>query len=64
MTTVLPSVAVVARSQAGRTGPEAARGVVLGAELLQLLLDKYTFENVKNSWLKVCFYYDYLGPAK
>lgn len=34
------------------------------AELLQLLLDKYTFENVKSSWLKVCFYYDYLGPAK
>ena len=34
------------------------------AELLQLLLDKYTFENVTNSWLKVCYYYDYLGPAK
>lgn len=34
------------------------------AELLQLLMDKYTFENVDNSWLKVCYYYDYLGPAK
>ncbi len=34
------------------------------AELLQLLLDKYTFENVKDSWTKVCFYYDHLGPAK
>lgn len=31
------------------------------AELLQMLLDKYTFEGVENSWLKVCYYYDYLG---
>lgn len=34
------------------------------AEILQLLMDKYTFEDVENSWLKVCFYYDYLGPKK
>ena len=34
------------------------------AELLQLLMDKYTFEGVKNSWLKISYYYDYLGPAK
>ena len=32
------------------------------AELLQLLLDKYTFENVDNSWTKICYYYQYLGP--
>ncbi len=32
------------------------------AEILQLLMDKYTFENVDQSWLKLCFYYDYLGP--
>ena len=32
------------------------------AEILQLLMDKYTFENVDNSWTKVCYYYDYLGP--
>ncbi len=31
------------------------------AGLLQLLMDKYTFENVENSWLKVCYYYNYLG---
>ncbi len=31
------------------------------AELLQQLMDKYTFEDVENSWLKVCYYYDYLG---
>lgn len=31
------------------------------AELLQLLMDKYTFEEVENSWLKLCYYYDYLG---
>ncbi len=34
------------------------------AEILQKLMDKYTFEDVENSWLKVCYYYDYLGPAK
>lgn len=31
------------------------------AEILSLLMDKYTFEDVENSWLKVCYYYDYLG---
>ena len=31
------------------------------AEILQLLMDKYTFEDVENSWIKVCYYYDYLG---
>ena len=31
------------------------------AELLQMLMDKYTFEGVENSWLKVCYYYDHLG---
>lgn len=34
------------------------------AEILQLLMSKYTFEDVENAWLKVCYYYDYLGPAK
>ena len=32
------------------------------AEILQLLMDKYTFENVDHSWTKICYYYDYLGP--
>lgn len=32
------------------------------AELLQLLMDKYTFENVDHSWTKLCYYYDHLGP--
>lgn len=32
------------------------------AEILQLLMDKYTFENVDNSWTKLCYFYDYLGP--
>ena len=34
------------------------------AEILQLLMDKYTFEDVEDAWLKICYYYDYLGPAK
>ena len=32
------------------------------AQILQLLMDKYTFEGVENSWLKLCYYYDHLGP--
>lgn len=34
------------------------------AELLQMLMDKYTFEGVENSWIKLCYYYDYLGPTR
>ena len=33
------------------------------AEILQLVMDKFTFEDVDNSWLKLCYYYDYVGPA-
>ena len=32
------------------------------AELLQHLMDKYTFEGVEFSWKKMCYYYDDLGP--
>ena len=32
------------------------------AEALQLLMDKYTFEGVEHSWIKLCYYYDHLGP--
>ena len=31
------------------------------AELLQMLMDKYTFANVDNSWIKLCYYYQYIG---
>lgn len=31
------------------------------AEILQKLMDKYTFVGVDQSWLKLCYYYDYLG---
>ena len=30
------------------------------AEILQQLLDKFTFQGVEQSWLKVCYYYDSL----
>ena len=33
-------------------------------DILQLLMDKYTFAGVDNSWTKLCYYYDYLGPEK
>lgn len=34
------------------------------AEILQMLMNKYTFENVENSWIKLCYYYDYIGAEK
>ena len=50
------------------TGAEELRGCVPMterlAELLQMLMDKYTFENVDHAWTKLCYYYDYLGPEK
>ncbi len=48
------------------TGSEERIGCVVVterlAEILQLLMDKYTFEGVDHSWTKLCYYYDYLGP--
>ena len=31
------------------------------ANILQGLMDKMTFEGVTNSWLKLCYYFDYMG---
>ncbi|MBQ4141635.1 MAG: TlpA family protein disulfide reductase [Clostridia bacterium] len=31
------------------------------AEILQALMDKYTFKDVDHSWTKVCYYYRYVG---
>ena len=31
------------------------------AELLQTLMDKYTFAGVENSWAKLCYYYQHMG---
>ena len=31
------------------------------AELLQMLMDKFTFEGVEYSWCKLCYYFDYMG---
>ena len=33
------------------------------AGLLQRLLDYYSFYGVEGAWMKLCFYYDYFGPA-
>lgn len=33
------------------------------AGLLQHLMDKYTFSGVKNSWTKLCYYYEYIGEG-
>ena len=32
------------------------------AEMLQALMDKFTFEGVDHSWTKLCYYYEYIGP--
>lgn len=31
------------------------------ADLLQALMDKFTFAGVENSWQKLCYYFDYMG---
>lgn len=33
------------------------------AEILQMYIDKYTFEGVEHGWTKLCFYYKHYGPA-
>jgi lipid A disaccharide synthetase len=33
------------------------------ANILQQLMDKYTFEGVENSWLKLCYYEQYFCAA-
>ena len=33
------------------------------AQILQKLMDKYTFEGVENSWLKLCYYEQYFCAA-
>jgi len=48
------------------SGPEEQIGCVVVterlAELLQLLMDKYTFSGVDHSWTKLCYYYQHIGP--
>ncbi len=48
------------------TGPVERQGCVEMteelAEMLQVLMDKYTFKGVDHSWTKLCYYYDHLGP--
>ena len=48
------------------SGPEERQGCVVVderlGEILLKLMEKYTFENVDDSWIKLCYYYDYLGP--
>lgn len=54
-------------SQVDKSGSTERNGCVVVtkelAEILQMVMDKYTFENVDHSWTKLCYYYDYLGPA-
>ena len=47
------------------SGPEELRGCVVVterlAELLQMLMDKYTFSGVDHAWTKLCYYYQHIG---
>jgi len=46
--------------------PERQGCVAVDEELagyLQMLMDKYTFRGVENSWTKLCYYYEHLGPV-
>lgn len=55
-------------SQIDQSGNEERNGCVVVtkelADILQMVMEKYTFENVDHAWTKLCYYYDYLGPAK
>ena len=60
----------IAKKYAGMTlptsedAPELEGCVAVNAELadlLQKLMDKYTFEGVEDSWIKLCFYYQHMG---
>ena len=33
------------------------------ARVLWLLMNKYTFAGIEGSWLKLCYYYKYVGPV-
>ena len=33
------------------------------ATILQALMDKYTFKDVENSWVKLCYYFEYIGEG-
>lgn len=48
------------------SGPKERIGCVVVteelAEILTLLMEKYTFENVDHPWTKLCYFYDHLGP--
>ena len=33
------------------------------ASILQMLMDKYTFKDVENSWVKLCYYYEHIGEG-
>ena len=50
------------------TGPEELQGCVVVterlAEILQMLMDKYTFSGVDHAWTKLCYYYQHIGPSK
>lgn len=49
------------------SGPEERIGCVVVteelAQLLQMLVDKYSFSGVDHSWTKLCYYYDYMGRS-
>lgn len=52
-------------SQIDASGTERNGCVVVTedlAELLQMVMDKYTFKDVDHSWTKLCYFYDHLGP--
>ena len=57
----------LAQMIAGEENPLELRGCVVVnkelADLLQLLMDKYTFEGVENSWVKLCYYYETIGEG-
>ena len=33
------------------------------AKVLEMLMDKYTFQDIDYSWVKLCYYYKFVGPV-
>ena len=65
-TTKLIKVGTVIGEETIEAGDSRIGCVIVDEELaniLQLLMDKYTFEGVENSWTKICYYSQYFCAA-
>ncbi len=60
MTAVIQKYAAMLEKSGDKEGCVAVTEEL--AQVLQMLVDKFSYKDVENSWTKVCYYYDYFGP--